>query len=71
MYFYMENIKVPRFVLENIEDTLRLANNLHKSYKKETCFDRNVIQSLNCVRKLLSGQEITGSERCEPLIEIE
>lgn len=65
----MEEINVPKFVLERIENTLRLANNIHESYKKETCFDRNVIESLNFVRKLLSGKEITGKERCEPLIE--
>ena len=38
--------------------------------KKTTCLDRNIISDLNCVRKLLNGEEITGKERIEPLVKL-
>ncbi len=31
----------------------------------ETCQDRNIKQSLNGIRKLLSGEELTGMGRLE------
>lgn len=65
----MEEIKVPKFVLENIENTLRLWANTYDSYKKETCLDRETIGALNAVRKLLKGKEVTGMERLEKLEE--
>ena len=65
-----EIIGVPRWVLENIEDTLRIQNNINLDKKSgETCQDRNIKQSLNCVRKLLRGIELTGMERLEKLIQ--
>lgn len=66
-----ETIGVPRWVLENIEDTLRIQNNINLDEEKsgETCQDRNIKQSLNCVRKLLRGIELTGMERLEKLIQ--
>ena len=68
-----EEIKVPRWVLENIEDTLRIQYNIYLEGLKrgigQTCQDRNVIRDLNCVRKLLKGIELTGGERTEKLIE--
>lgn len=63
----MEDIVVPKYVLKNIENTLRLWANTHNSYSKETCLDRETIGALNCVRKLLKGKELTGMERLEPL----
>lgn len=64
-----EEIGVPRWVLENIENTLRIQYNINDDKKTdETCQDRNIKESLNCVRKLLRGQELTGMERLEKLI---
>ena len=60
-------IEVDRFVLENLENTLRLCANQFNSYTKKTCLDRDIIADLNCVRKLLNGEDITGKERIEPL----
>ena len=63
-----DNIIIPRSFLEVIEDTLRIQNNINLDKKTgETCQDRNVKQSLNIVRKLLRGEEITGMERLEKL----
>ena len=63
-----DNIVVPRWFLENVEDTLRIQNNINLDEKTgETCQDRNVRQSLNGIRKLLKGEELTGRERFEKL----
>lgn len=66
----MENIIIPRWFLEVIEDTLRIQNNINLELEKETgetCQDRNIKQSLNGIRKLLNGEELTGMERLEKL----
>lgn len=64
----MENITVPRWFLEVVEDTLRIQNNINLEKETgETCQDRNVRQSLNGIRKLLNGEELTGMERLEKL----
>lgn len=63
-----EEISVPRWILEEIENTLRIQNNirLEKIRKSgETCQDRNIRQSLLLVEKLLNGRKITGMERFE------
>lgn len=57
---------IPRWCLENIENTLRIQYNISQSKDWETCQDRNIKGSLNCIRKLLSGEELTGMERLEP-----
>lgn len=65
-----ENITVPRWFLEVVEDTLRIQNNINLELEKgtgETCQDRNVKESLNGIRKLLKGEELTGMERLEKL----
>lgn len=65
-----EIIEVPRWVLEEIENTLRIQNNISiEEGKDQTCQDRNIKQSLNCVRKLLRGIELTGMERIEKLLQ--
>lgn len=61
-------LEVDKYILENIENTLRLCANHFNSYEKRSCLDRDIISSLNCVRKILNGDEITGKERCEPLV---
>lgn len=66
----MENekiIEVPKWILETIEDTLQIEWN-NGANKLETCQDRNIKESLNFVRKLLKGEEITGMERLEKLV---
>ena len=63
-----DNIIVPRWFLENVENTLRIQNNINLDKKTgETCQDRNIKESLNGVRKLLKGEELTGRERFEKL----
>ena len=66
-----KTVNVPCFVIEDIENTLRLVANYHNSYDKGSCFNRNVIQSLICSRKIIAGQEITGRERFEELKSLE
>lgn len=63
-----EEIKTPRWFLENVENTLRIQYNINLEKKGETCQDRNIKESLNGVRKLLNGKELTGMERLEKLI---
>jgi hypothetical protein len=66
----MEEIAVPKFVLEKLENTLRLIANTYDSYDRSSCLDRDTIGCLNYVRKLLNGDKITGMERVEPLVEL-
>lgn len=61
----MNEIKVPRYVLESIENTLRRWANINNSYFKSSCLDRDTIGDLVCVKKLLNGEELTGMERLE------
>lgn len=63
-------IEVDRYILANIENTLRLCANTFNSYNKNTCLNRDIIADLNRVRKLLNGQEITSLERFEELVEL-
>ena len=66
----MEKVEVPIWVLELIEDTLRIQSNIRIAEKNpETCQDRNIKESLNCVRKILNGVEPNGNERFEKLVE--
>ena len=63
-----DNIIVPRWFLEVVENTLQIQNDINLDEKTgETCQDRNIRQSLNGVRKLLNGEELTGMERLEKL----
>lgn len=61
----METIKVPKDVLQSIEDTLSRWAIAYESHKKETCLDRDTIGNINCCRKLLKGEPLTGWERLE------
>lgn len=61
---------VEDWVLLKIENTLRLCVNTFNSYDRKTCLDRDIIASLNYVRKTLNGDEITGLERVESLVEL-
>ena len=65
-----DNILVPKWFLEVVEDTLRIQYNINDEMAKgtgETCQDRNIKQSLIGIRKLLKGQELSGNERLEKL----
>ena len=57
----MENIKVPKFVLESILNTLIVVKFLRRD-KSETCLDRCIAKNINQLNKLLTGEEITGLE---------
>lgn len=57
----MEDIKVPKFVLEDIFNTLRIVKN-YRSDKSETCLDRCIVRNINQLNKLLTGEKITGLE---------
>ena len=61
----MEEIKVPKYILESIENTLRRWANINNSYLKSSCLDRDTIGNLVAIDKLLNGKELTGMERLE------
>ena len=61
----MEEIKVPRYVLESIENTLRRWANINHCEFKSSCLDRDTIGNLVQIDKLLNGKELTGMERLE------
>ena len=52
----MEKLEIYRFQAIDIENTLRMIANILDSHKKETCLDRNVIQSLERMRNVLKGE---------------
>ena len=58
-------IKVSKFVLENLYQTLQTIERIHNSYERETCIDRDIMRDLKCVDKLIKGEEITNMERVE------
>lgn len=60
-----EKIQVPVYVLKDIQRTLQLWSNTQHCYKLETCLDRDTITNLLMLRKLLTGEELTGRERAE------
>lgn len=61
----MEEIKVPRHVLESIENTLQRWADYHCCETKTTCLDRDTICNLVQIDKLLNGKELTGMEKLE------
>ena len=52
----LETISIPRWQMEKIEDTLRLASNIHHSSLKETCFDRCVCKAWGWAKESLNIQ---------------
>jgi len=50
-------IQIPEWQMKEIEDTLRLANNIHHSQKRETCFDRCVCKAWDFAKKALEINE--------------
>ena len=57
----MEDIKVPKFVLESILNTLIAVNHFRRD-RNETCLDRCIVKNINQLNKLLTGEKITGLE---------
>ena len=55
-----EFVKIPKWQFENIEDVLRMANNIHHSHLKETCFDRCIWKSWGWARKALGMTDVIG-----------
>ena len=51
-----EEITIPRWQMKHIEDTLRLANNIHHSQNKVTCFDRQICKAWNWVKESLKNK---------------
>ena len=60
------NISVPRWFLESLENTLKHQYE-DEAMLKESYQSRNIRGALNGVRKLLKGEELTGMERLEKL----
>lgn len=48
-----EMIQIPKWQLEKIENTLRMASNALHSQHKETCLDRNICKSWDWVKVAL------------------
>ena len=57
----MEDIKVPKFVLEDILNTLIVVNHFRRD-RNETCLDRCIAKNIKQLNKLLTGEKITGLE---------
>lgn len=47
-------IQISEWQLKKIEDTLRIANNIHNSQRKETCFDRCVCKAWDFAKGALA-----------------
>ena len=56
---------VETYALRKIERTLIDVARILKSYDRSTCIDRDVMQSIEMVRKMLSDEELTGYERVD------
>ena len=52
----MEELKIYKHQAKQIEDTLRMVANTLKSHSKETCLDRNVIQSWDMIKNVIEGE---------------
>jgi hypothetical protein len=50
----MKELIIYEFQAKRIEDTLRLAANLLKSHTKETCLDRDIMQSWEMIKNVLN-----------------
>lgn len=52
----MKELKIYEYQAQQIEDTLRMVANAMRSIKKETCLDRDIMQSWHMIQNVLSGQ---------------
>lgn len=56
---------VETYALRKIERTLIDVARIMKSHDRNTCIDRDVMQSIEMVRMMLSDEELTGYERVD------
>lgn len=49
----MEELKIFRFQAKRIEDTLRLVANALQAYNKDTCLNRDIMQSWEMIQNVL------------------
>lgn len=54
---------VETYALRNIERTLTDVARILKSHERTTCIDRDVMHSLEMLRKILNDEELIGDER--------
>jgi len=52
----MKELKIYEYQAKQIEDTLRLVNNLLDSYTNETCLDRDVTQSWETIKNIINEE---------------
>jgi hypothetical protein len=52
----MKELKIYEFQAKQIEDTFRLVANQLESQTKKTCLDRDVMQSWQMIKNVLSGK---------------
>lgn len=57
-----DSIEIPVWVLKEIENTLRMASNIHEAPKRDTCFKRCIMKSWNFVSIYLSGRQVTNDD---------
>ena len=53
-------IQIPEWQLKDIEDVLRMSNNINHSHLKETCFDRCAWKAWGWTRKALGMHDVPG-----------
>lgn len=53
----MEEITVHKYILENIQDALRMAANTLESRKRETAMDRQIEYSERLINWVLNGKQ--------------
>ena len=52
----MKELKIYEFQARQIEDTFRLISNLLESKTKQTCLDRDIMQSWEMIKNVLAEQ---------------
>lgn len=50
-------ISLPEWKLKKVENALRLTSNIYSCPKRETCFDRDVMEAWNIVVDCLNNDE--------------
>ena len=57
-----ETYEIPRWILKDIDNTLRMTSNIYECPKRDTCFKRNLMRDWHRVRNILNGYEPTQEE---------
>lgn len=55
----MEEVLVPKYILENVADALRLSANILESRKRETAADRQIEYAERLINWINNGKEGT------------